>query len=148
MSNLKLNTTNGSVTLKPENGSGNVDVTIPRAGVVALDNNNYKTTATTKITTLWSGFSYGVLGLSESANNFDFIIVHYDLSTSSQTVATSSYVNDDWENVLILSPLNIANGWSMTEAVDRDKFAVYGSNFYHYRTATNNVTRAVYGVKL
>ena len=33
MSNLKLSTTNGSVTLKPEDGSGNVDVTIPRAGV-------------------------------------------------------------------------------------------------------------------
>ena len=33
MADLKLNTTNGSVTLKPEDGSGNVDVTIPRAGV-------------------------------------------------------------------------------------------------------------------
>ena len=33
MADLKLNTTNGSVTLKPEDGSGNVDVTIPRTGV-------------------------------------------------------------------------------------------------------------------
>lgn len=33
MADLKLNTTNGSVTLKPEDGGGNVDVTIPRAGV-------------------------------------------------------------------------------------------------------------------
>jgi len=33
MADLKLNTTNGSVTLKPEDGSGNVDVSIPRAGV-------------------------------------------------------------------------------------------------------------------
>jgi len=32
MADLKLNTTNGSVTLKPEDGSGNVDVSIPRAG--------------------------------------------------------------------------------------------------------------------
>ena len=33
MSNLKLSTTNGSVTLKPEDGSGNVDVMIPRSGI-------------------------------------------------------------------------------------------------------------------
>lgn len=33
MADLKLNTESGSVTLVPENGSGNVDVTIPRAGV-------------------------------------------------------------------------------------------------------------------
>ena len=33
MADLKLNTTNGSITLKPENGTGNVDITIPRGGV-------------------------------------------------------------------------------------------------------------------
>lgn len=32
MSNIKLNTANGSVTLVPENGSGNVDITVPRVG--------------------------------------------------------------------------------------------------------------------
>lgn len=33
MADIKLNTTNGSVTLKPEDGSGNVDITVPRAGL-------------------------------------------------------------------------------------------------------------------
>ena len=33
MADLKLNTANGSITLKPENGTGNVDVEIPRVGV-------------------------------------------------------------------------------------------------------------------
>lgn len=33
MGNVKLNSTNGSVTLTPEDGTGNQDVTIPRAGV-------------------------------------------------------------------------------------------------------------------
>jgi hypothetical protein len=36
MADLKLNTANGSITLKPEDGSGNVDVTIPRNGVGKL----------------------------------------------------------------------------------------------------------------
>ena len=35
MASLVLTTTNGSVTLTGENGSGNANVTIPRAGVVA-----------------------------------------------------------------------------------------------------------------
>jgi len=34
---LKLNSTNGSVTLSAEDGSGNVDVTIPRSNLAALD---------------------------------------------------------------------------------------------------------------
>lgn len=33
MADLKLNTTNGSITLKPENGTGNVDLMIPRSGI-------------------------------------------------------------------------------------------------------------------
>lgn len=32
MADLKLNTTNGSITLKPENGTGNVDLTVLRGG--------------------------------------------------------------------------------------------------------------------
>lgn len=32
MSDIKLNTTNGSITLKPENGTGNVDLTVLRGG--------------------------------------------------------------------------------------------------------------------
>lgn len=36
MSDLKLNTANGSITLKPENGTGNVDVEIPRSGFLGI----------------------------------------------------------------------------------------------------------------
>lgn len=32
MADLKLNTANGSITLKPENGNGNIDISIPRKG--------------------------------------------------------------------------------------------------------------------
>ena len=32
MADIKLNTTNGSITLKPENGTGNVDLTVLRGG--------------------------------------------------------------------------------------------------------------------
>jgi hypothetical protein len=35
MSNIKLNTVNGSVTLVPEDGTGNVDITVPRAGILS-----------------------------------------------------------------------------------------------------------------
>jgi hypothetical protein len=32
MADIKLNTANGSVTLKPQDGTGNVDITVPRVG--------------------------------------------------------------------------------------------------------------------
>jgi len=34
---LKINSTNGSVTLTPEDGSGNVDITVPRSAIVGSD---------------------------------------------------------------------------------------------------------------
>ena len=34
---LKLNTANGSMSLVPEDGAGNVQVNIPRAGVITSD---------------------------------------------------------------------------------------------------------------
>lgn len=34
---LKINSTNGSVTLTPEDGTGNVDITVPRSAIVGED---------------------------------------------------------------------------------------------------------------
>jgi hypothetical protein len=34
---LKINSTNGSVTLTPEDGAGNVDITVPRSAIVGED---------------------------------------------------------------------------------------------------------------
>lgn len=64
MADLKLNTNNGSVTLKPEDGSGNVDVTIPRAGVGKLLQVVQGTNDILTVTT--SGTEYHSTGLSVS----------------------------------------------------------------------------------
>jgi hypothetical protein len=34
---LKINSTNGSVTLTPEDGVGNVDITVPRSSIIGAD---------------------------------------------------------------------------------------------------------------
>ena len=96
---------------------------------------------------LASGSFTGNFTLSETSANFDMLFVHYDLSTGTQTIATSSSTDDDWERTLWLSPYNLTNGFSYTESTDRDKFTAIGTTFYYYRTATNNIVRQVWGVK-
>lgn len=66
MADLKLNTESGSVTLVPENGSGNVDVTIPRVGVGKVlqqqssDFNGISLSTTTSTSYISSGMSITV----------------------------------------------------------------------------------------
>ena len=96
---------------------------------------------------LASGSFTGNFTLSETIDNFDMLFVHYDLSTGTQTIATSNSSDNDWERSLWLSPYHLSSGLSYVESTDRDLFAAIGTTFYYYRTATNNIVRQVHGVK-
>lgn len=123
--------------------NGTTAFTIGTDGSITF--NNTETGGTLDL--LFSGMAAGNFTLSQSANNYDALFVAYDLSTGTQTVASSSSTDDDWERTLWLSPYNISTGYSYIEGVDRDKFAVIGTQFYYYRTSTNNVVRRVWGVR-
>lgn len=96
---------------------------------------------------LASGSFTGNFTLSETIDNFDMLFVHYDLSTGTQTIASSNSSDDDWERTLWLSPYHLSTGYSYIESTDRDKMAAIGTTFYYFRTATNNIVRQVHGVK-
>ena len=96
---------------------------------------------------LASGSFTGNFTLSETSANFDMLFVHYDLSTGTQTIASSNSSDNDWERTLWLSPYHLSTGYSYVESTDRDLFAVIGTTFYYFRTATNNIVRTVHGVK-
>ena len=86
--------------------------------------------------------------LSETSANFDMLFVHYDLLTTTNTIASSNAGDDDWERTVWLSPYHISSGLSYVESTDTDLFAVIGSTFYYNRgTQTNNIVRQVWGVK-
>lgn len=80
MSDIKLNTTNGSVTLKPEDGSGNVDVTIPRAGVgkvlqvVQWKADSTNLTSSLLATTSTSFADVMSISITAKSNNSKFLI--------------------------------------------------------------------------
>ena len=87
MSNIKLNTANGSVTLVPEDGSGNVNITVPRAGVgkvlqfkrVEQPSVNVITTVTTLTD---SGMNINFIPISTTSNLYIEAIFHWDKESS------------------------------------------------------------------
>lgn len=131
MADLKLNTTNGSVTLSPEDGSGNVDVIIPRVGFGKVANvyfaknpTEVSTTGTSPVTTITvdvpmdtDKYDYYVTiiqRLHKNGNNTSSSANSYILVDSTVVEATYHEMHNLPENIYTNSTVNckISSGYS------------------------------------
>lgn len=125
MADLKLNTTNGSVTLKPEDGSGNVDVTIPRAGVGKV---------------LQIQHLNGNSSLSTTSTSFfesDMFIDFTPKSSTSKILITVSYGTYSSSNQYLIGQIR-ENGNIIGNHSDRD-MGNYDSGDSHGGMATQHI---------
>jgi hypothetical protein len=145
----------GVYTIESPSSNDNRTLTLPSNGGNLVTTGDSNTITNDMISTNFLRFDLIAEGafttnftLSETAANFDMLFVHYDLSTGTQTIASTNATDQDWERTLWLSPHHIQYGYSYVESTDQDDFAVIGTTFYYHRgTQTNNIVRQVYGVK-
>ena len=94
---------------------------------------------------LWSGNSTGGnLTLNENVDNFDFLLIDFDLSTGN-----SGNSNNSWHQSIVMTHQQIVSRETFNEAVDKDHFTVINSTTFNYRRAqSNNCILRIEGVKL
>jgi len=105
---LKLNSASGSVTLTPEDGSGNVDVTVPRSGIVS-DLSDLSITATASEINTLDGITATVAELNYVDGVTSNIQTQLDAKGTVSTLADLSVTATATE-------LNILDGATLTTA--------------------------------
>ena len=117
---LKLNSANGSVTLTPEDGSGNADVTVPRGGIVS-DLSDLSITATAaEINTL-----DGITATVAELNYVDGVTSNIQTQLDAKAATTDLVLSN------ILHTTSTANSYATGGTTSNlDKVLVYLNGIY------------------
>jgi len=125
---LKLNSASGSITLTPEDGSGNADVTIPRAGIGNLSTSDIGSTV--------QGYDADTAKYDDTTANFtgtlqnggSNVVVDSDIGSTVQAYDADTTKND------------VANTFTADQTIQGELIADSYNEKYTAVTSTSNAT--------